>query len=128
MVEEKLNIAYHHPPPPTPVKFCKGETWPFFIHELIHVATFLSENCLDYLFRNKTTSGTYEIRPLKNESSFRVYCDQDTGTGGWINIGRRDGGALTFYDKSFKVCILLPVVCFHWHKYICTVCLYVFLT
>lgn len=74
---------------------------------LLIITDFLSENCLDYLYRNKRDSGEYEIRPSKDQSSFRVYCDQDTGTGSWLNIGKRDGGALSFYDKSFKVCVLL---------------------
>ena len=62
---------------------------------------------MDYLLRNKIESGVYKIRPLKNESSFSVYCDQDTGSGGWLNIGGGDNGAVTFNDKTFKVCILM---------------------
>lgn len=61
------------------------------------------------MYRNKR-SGVYKIRPLKNQSIFDVYCDHETGTGGWINIGERAGGDLSFYDKTFEVSIQLLFV------------------
>ncbi|XP_028403045.1 uncharacterized protein LOC114525810 [Dendronephthya gigantea] len=59
------------------------------------------ESCLEYFHRGKQ-SGLYEIRPAKNQPSIQVYCDQDTGSGGWVEIGYRAENEVNFPDKNFQ--------------------------
>lgn len=77
------------------------------------LSSFAAESCLEYLYRGKHESGLYEIRPVKNQPSIQVYCDQDTGSGALVKIGQRSGGAGSrFVDKNFKVCNFpLPGLC-----------------
>ncbi|XP_025102675.1 fibrinogen gamma chain-like [Pomacea canaliculata] len=42
-------------------------------------------------------SGVYFIQPVKYRENLRVWCDMDSGSGGWLVFQRRTNGSVDFY-------------------------------
>ncbi|XP_006884518.1 PREDICTED: fibrinogen alpha chain [Elephantulus edwardii] len=63
-----------------------------------HTKTRLSRDCGDVLQTHPSGahSGIFKITPPGSSKIFSVYCDQETGLGGWLLIQQRMDGSLNF--------------------------------
>ena len=52
-------------------------------------------------YKGKRKSGIYTINP-DGKQSFRVFCDMQTGSGGWTVIQRRTDGTMDFFKNWFE--------------------------
>ena len=58
--------------------------------------TFVETDCSSWMRRGHTDSGMYAISP-DGGPAFEVFCDMETGDGGWNVIQRRQDGSVDFF-------------------------------
>ena len=52
------------------------------------------------MYHGFNTTGIYQINP-DGTGEFQVFCDQETGGGGWVVFQRNINGTVTFEDKNW---------------------------